>query len=138
MHHRVRRFVDELRDRAVVLVDETARLDRYVGPTGQPAGRGFQQGPGEQGGVIARGGVDPAEGPLAAVVRQAPPEGPVQPGKKFDDEARFVLIERMQRIGEFAPLDREVFQHQYESAGEWVESGPVCLWHVGEFRRQLL
>ena len=47
-------------------------------------------------------------------------------------------VERMQRVGELARLDREIFQHQHESADQGVESRPVCLGHAGEFRRQLV
>jgi len=117
VHDRVRRGVDELRDGAVVLVDETARLDRDVGSLGDSACRHLQQRPGEQRRAVVRRGVQPAG--------HAIPERRVQPGEQPEDQACLFGVERMQGVGELARVDREILQYQHVPARQGIKRRPV-------------
>ena len=68
---------------------------------------------------------------------RAAPERCVQPGEQFDDHAGLVLVQRMQGVGEFAIVDREILQHEHEAAGQRIERRPVRLGQAGQFRREL-
>jgi hypothetical protein len=55
----------------------------------------------------------------------AVPKCRVHAGEKFDDHARPVFVQRMQGVGEFAPIDREILQHEHESPRHRIEHRAV-------------
>ena len=99
-------------DGTVVVGDEAAPLSTGMSVrSGEALYRGVHQRAGQQGGHIARRGVEPAQR-ATPVARQAVPEGGVQVGQQVDDQAGLVGGDRVQRVGELVRLRGQVFQDQ--------------------------